>query len=299
MPYDAKDDSRKCYDAAIDAMRERHDAIMAAGAKRIEYIGDAVLIQGDCLEIMPALGRVDSAFFSPPYNLGEGMEDKGGFRVGHSGSRWRNTGFSEGYNSHSDNMPYNDYCDWQRSVLDVCWSITRGAIFYNHKPRVVKGELRTPLSFIPFPLRQIIIWDRRGGFNYNAGAYMPSHEWIVLGAKPGWQLRSKAASGVGDVWRITPQGVEGHPCPFPVELPAMAMETTSGDLWLDPFMGSGTTLVAATQLGRRSIGIELDPDYFDIACKRVSEAWKQPRLFDEPKAPKPVTGDMFAQGDPQ
>ena len=63
----------------------------------------------------------------------------------------------------------------------------------------------------------------------------------------------------------------------------------------DPFMGSGTTGVAALQLGRKFIGIEIDPGYFDIACKRIEEAWRQPRLFEEPRkkpAPAPTFFDL-------
>ena len=60
---------------------------------------------------------------------------------------------------------------------------------------------------------------------------------------------------------------------------------------LDPFMGSGTTLVACAKLGRKGIGIEIDPDYFDIACKRVEDAYRQPDMFVEPPA-KPVQTGM-------
>ena len=56
---------------------------------------------------------------------------------------------------------------------------------------------------------------------------------------------------------------------------------------LDPFMGSGTTLVACVKLGRKGIGIELDPDYFDIACERVRKAYEQPDMFIAPPAEKP------------
>jgi site-specific DNA-methyltransferase (adenine-specific) len=64
---------------------------------------------------------------------------------------------------------------------------------------------------------------------------------------------------------------------------------------LDPFMGSGTTGVAALQLGRKFIGIEIDPGYFDIACRRIEEAWKQPCLFEEPKR-KPQPAPNFFDG---
>ena len=61
---------------------------------------------------------------------------------------------------------------------------------------------------------------------------------------------------------------------------------------LDPFMGSGTTGVACIKLGRKFIGIEIEPKYFDIACRRIEEAWKQPRLFEEPKQ-KPIQGALL------
>ena len=65
---------------------------------------------------------------------------------------------------------------------------------------------------------------------------------------------------------------------------------------LDPFMGSGTTGVACANLGRSFIGIEIDPGYFDIACRRIEEAYRQPRLFEEP-APKPVQDAFSFDGD--
>lgn len=85
----------------------------------------------------------------------------------------------------------------------------------------------------------------------------------------------------------------GHPTQKPVAL----MEWCLGFLpdaktILDPFMGSGTTLVACAKLGRAGIGIELDPDYFDIACRRVEQAYRQPDLFIPAPAPKPVQEGM-------
>jgi len=76
----------------------------------------------------------------------------------------------------------------------------------------------------------------------------------------------------------------------------VARASLDGETILDPFMGSGTTGVACVQLDRKFIGIELDPDYFEIACKRIEEAYRQPKLFPVEK-PKPAkTGDMFAEG---
>lgn len=74
-----------------------------------------------------------------------------------------------------------------------------------------------------------------------------------------------------------------HPTQKPLKLITRLIDQTDGCTILDPFMGSGTTGVAALKLGRKFIGIEIEPKYFDIACRRIEEAWKQPRLFEEPK----------------
>lgn len=88
----------------------------------------------------------------------------------------------------------------------------------------------------------------------------------------------------------------GHPTQKPLAVMLWTLERIGdAETILDPFMGSGTTGVACVNLGRKFIGIELDPGYFDIACKRIEEAYKQPRLFEEP-APKPVQQSMFGEG---
>jgi hypothetical protein len=115
--------------------------------------------------------------------------------------------------------------------------------------------------------------------NFNPTAFVPTHEWVMLLAHPDFRLRSRGVSGLGDVWRATPEANE-HPAPFPISLPLNAMDAVDGEAWLDPFMGSGTTGVAAMQMGRSFIGIELDPRYFDMACRRIEQAHKQRPLFD-------------------
>lgn len=253
---------------------------------QMERIGDATLYLGDCLEVMDSLPRdaAEIAVTSPPYNLGEGMEDKGGLRVGHAGSKWRDAKLRDGYGSHNDAMPYTAYVTWQRKVLDELWRVSAGAIYYNHKPRVVKRRLRTPLDIVHLPVRQIIIWDRGSGFNCMAGAYMPVCEWIVLCAKPDFSLRHKSASAVGDVWRIRPSADPDHPASFPLDLPYRAIETSGAESVIDPFMGSGTTGVACAKLGRKFIGIELESKYFDLACRRIEAEYRQPALFSTPAA---------------
>lgn len=85
-----------------------------------------------------------------------------------------------------------------------------------------------------------------------------------------------------DVFRYPAPSGTGHPTSKPVGLMRDLCEIIGGETILDPFMGSGTTLVACAKLGRKGIGIEIDPDYFDIACARVEDAYRQPDLFVEP-----------------
>ena len=246
---------------------------------------------GDCLEILPTLeaGSVDAVITSPPYNLGN--TSGGGFPpLGHyapdsamshrgGGGKWRrasmNGGISHGYGAHRDDMPHDEYVAWQQSALTHCWWLlsASGAIFYNHKPRVLSGRLVTPLEYNPqLPLRQIIIWARAGGINFSPAFYLPTHECVVLLAKDSFRLKSKGASGVGDVWYIPQETGTEHPAPFPLELPLRILETIDAQEILDPFMGSGSTGVAAIRLGRRFLGIELDERHFATAVRRIERA---------------------------
>ena len=247
---------------------------------RIEKIGTSTLYLGDCREVLAGLpdGLSEIAFTSPPYNLGEGMEDKGGLRVGHSGSKWGSRKLRDGYGDYNDAMPYPEYVDWQATILNELWRVCAGAIYYNHKPRIVKRAARLPL-FTDLPLRQIITWDRGSGFNCMDGAYMPTSEWIVLYAKPAWSLRDKSASAVGDIWRVPATVDPDHPASFPKALPARALETSGAASLIDPFMGVGTSGVAAVEMGRDFTGIELNERYFDIACRRIEDAQRQGNLF--------------------
>lgn len=90
----------------------------------------------------------------------------------------------------------------------------------------------------------------------------------------------------------------GHPTQKPLRLMEWCLGfIPDAQTILDPFMGSGTTGVACVNLGRKFTGIELDPDYFEIACKRIEEAYRQPRLIEEPR-PKPVQEVLFAKEKP-
>jgi len=223
-------------------------------------------------------GSIDMVFTSPPYNLGNSTG--GGIKSGGKSGKWKAgaEGLGKGYNTHSDDLPYTDYVDWQKRFISVCWDTLSetGAIFYNHKPRVQAGKLQTPFNYIPEHLtdnvRQVVIWKRSGGINFSPSFYLPTHEWVVIIAKKDFRLRDKSASGAKDVWEVQQERGSKHPAPFPVELPTIALETTTAKTVLDPFMGSGTTGVACKNLNRDFIGIELDEEYFKIAEERIANA---------------------------
>jgi site-specific DNA-methyltransferase (adenine-specific) len=255
----------------------------------VVVIGNATLYLGDCREIIPTVPVVDLIVTSPPYNLGAAPWA----RLGH----WKPGGLSGGrnkwkagasgqagveYGAHVDAMPWPEYVVWQREILSSLWKklSDTGAVFYNHKTRVIGSRVWTPFELIPpeLSLRQIITWARPGGMNFNKTAFVPTSEWIMLLAKEPFRLKSRGVSGLGDVWQMKPERNE-HPAPFPVELPQRALEATDATLCLDPFMGSGTSGVACARLNRRFIGIEIDPRYFEMACRRIEAEHAQGRLL--------------------
>lgn len=254
-------------------------------------IGEATLYCGDCLEVMGSVPlRPALVVTSPPYNLAAapwphlGHWKAGGPSGSGGRGKWQagaNASDGPNYGTHRDAMEWGSYVDWQRSVLWLLWKLLAddGAIFFNHKPRVIGTKLWTPQELLPseVELRQIIVWKRPGGMNYSPASFVPTHEWIMVLAKAAFRLKTKGVSGLGDVWDMTPERNE-HPAPFPLALPAKAIEATAGGLVLDPFMGSGTTGVAAAGAGRPFVGIEIDRRFFDMACARIDAAYAQLEL---------------------
>ena len=231
--------------------------------------------QGDCIKLMNRLpvGSVGLIVTSPPYNLknstGNGLKDG-------RGGKWPKAELINGYSDHSDDMPYAEYIEWQRKCLEAMLRVLRedGAIFYNHKWRVQGGLLQDRHEIIEgFPLRQIIIWQRNGGINFNSGYFLPTYEVIYLLAKPEFRLASKA-NAQGDVWQIPQESQNPHPAPFPVELAQRCVESTNAQIVLDPFLGSGTTAIAAESCGRKWIGLEISKDYCKVARERIRAAVK-------------------------
>jgi site-specific DNA-methyltransferase (adenine-specific) len=207
---------------------------------------------------------------SPPYNLknstGNGMKDG-------RGGKWSNAALIKGYSDHDDCMPHEEYVKWQRDCLTEMMRVLRpdGAIFYNHKWRVQDGLLQDRHDIVSgFPVRQIIIWKRKGGINFNAGYFLPTYEVIYLIAKPEFRLAPKA-NAQGDVWDIPQARDNKHPAPFPMELVQRCISATMGGVVLDPFIGSGTSALAAEILNREWIGADVSPEYCKMAEKRLKD----------------------------
>ena len=213
---------------------------------REERIGDCRLILGDCLEVMPTLGKVDAVITDPPYGIGA---DKAAAK--NKGKRgWTDYGMS----------------DWDAerpsaAVFAECLRISQSQIIWG-------GNYFT--DFLP-PKMRWLIWDK-GQRNFSLADF-----------EMAWTSQDKAARAFDYPRALALQDGKQHPTQKPVALMQWCLGfLPDADTILDPFMGSGTTLVACAKLGRKGIGIELDPDYFAIACKRVDEAYRQPDLFVAP-----------------
>ena len=226
---------------------------------------------GDCLPIMrrfPA-GMFRVIVTSPPYNNNLFRPER------------RN--LITGYDNYNDNMPQAEYIAWQRDCLAEMLRLLRpdGAIFYNHKWRIKNGLLDDHKNITDgFPVRQIIIWAKPGSPVSTQSFFLPDYEVIYLIANQNFRL-TKRAPGYGCIWRFPypPVFKVDHPAIFPLALPARCIEAVGGGPVLDPFMGSGTTAVAAERLGVEWCGIEQSEKYIKIARSRVAAEQAQLKLW--------------------
>jgi site-specific DNA-methyltransferase (adenine-specific) len=229
---------------------------------REDRIGNQRLILGDCLQVMPGLGRFDAVVTDPPY----GIEFSRGAGGGGFGGKAR-------YHSTPDSLPVikgDDQPFDPAPILGLCVpTIMWGANHYADK--------------LPASARWLV-WDKRRGTTVNDFA----------DCEMAWTNIPGPARVLPHMWngglRDSEQGV---PRVHKTQKAIAVMEWCLGFLpdartILDPFMGSGTTLVACQRMGRHGIGIEIDPDYFAIACRRVDEAARQPDLLIPEARPVPV-----------
>jgi len=229
-------------------------------------------INGDVLDVLKKIPdeSIDLAITSPPYNLknstGNGMKDG-------RGGKWASAALLNGYATYNDNMPYGAYISWQRAILTETMRVLKpsGAFFYNHKWRVQANLIQDRREIIDgFPVRQIIIWQRAGGINFNPGYFLPTYEVIYMITKPKFKLVPKA-NAFGDVWTFPQEMHNTHPAPFPVALIDRIIGSTDAQIIIDPFMGSGTTAIAAKMRGRQFIGIDIAKEYCVLSEERLAE----------------------------
>jgi modification methylase len=230
------------------------------------------IIVGDCLDIMRKMpdGSINLAITSPPYNLKNSTGN--GMSVNTKTGKWAGNALQNGYSHYDDCMPHDKYAQWQHNCLKEMFRLITddGAIFYNHKWRVQDGLLQDRQDIVrDLPVRQIIIWRRKGGINFNPGYFLPTYEVIYLIPKPKFKLIPKA-NAVGDVWEFTQEMNNNHPAPFPLALIERIVVSTKANIIFDPFMGSGTTAVAALKYHRNYIGIDISPEYCEMATKRIA-----------------------------
>lgn len=242
--------------------------------------GTVTIYHGDCREVLPKLaGSIDIVVTSPPYNMGLTPGGNGRGLYPHATQKAHRF-TTAGYDAHDDAMPWAEYCAWQRECLGMMFEAATAAVFYNHRPRVMHGRLTQPLDgefgheAHGVQLRQVIVWDRGTGIDVNLNHFCTRQEWVYLFARPTFRLVDRAASGMGDVWRLGMShdpATGDHPAPFPVALPARCIAATGAKSVLDPFMGSGTTLRAAADAGVRAVGIDKSERYCEIAARRLDQ----------------------------
>jgi modification methylase len=235
-----------------------------------------------CGDVLSELKKLDSesvdvVVTSPPYNLknstGNGM-NQGDKRWG----KWKNSKLMDGYSKHTDNMSREDYISWMQECLKEMFRVLKpnGAIFFNHKFRVQGGLMQGHPFLEGFNVRQMIIWARSGGMNFNTTYFLPTYEVIYLmpkttKGKDAIRLKKEAVKK-RDKKRIHQDTKNPHPASFPVELVDNILTSCEGKIVLDPFAGSGTVGVSAKKNGWSYVLIDNSPEYCDMAEQRIKEA---------------------------
>ena len=243
---------------------------------RRHTVGNCELWLGECQDVLPQLPPVNCVVTSPPYNTLAGVPTKGSGLWGQSSG---GAGFVKALaeNGYADQRPETEYIAEQCAVFSAINAAHDASLFYNHQIRWRDGIVSHPVEWfkpIGWSLRQEIIWDRCNGMMMNARMFVRFDERILWFTRGKWKW-NQTQVGLGTVWRIPPQQNKDHPVAYPLEIPTRCISaaTDPHDIVLDPYMGSATT-------GRKFIGIEREPKYFDVAVERIERAHAQGLLFD-------------------
>jgi site-specific DNA-methyltransferase (adenine-specific) len=209
-------------------------------------IGDATLYLGDCLEILPTLGPVDAVVTDPPYGIGNFVQTTGRLR-GSGDNRGKPVDWNEA-------PPPPEFFDHIKRLSNhrIVW----GANFFNSFED--KGGA--------------IVWIKR--------QKMPNFSKADIASCTHFQ-KTEIVEIPWTNFTKTHKGETDHPCERPIALYEWCIDyLPKCHSFLDPYMGSGSVGVACHRLGREFIGIEIEPKYFDIACKRIEDAQRQGNLFE-------------------
>ena len=207
-------------------------------------IGDATLYLGDCIDILPTLPKVDACITDPPYGINENHKKVA---------------------SRANKAAARDYCefDWDKAppsneLIDAIRAKAEWCALFG-------GNYFT----LP-PTSCWLVWDKLNTGDF-ADCELAWTNWPKAVRRIQWRWNGMIRQGSEDRF---------HPTQKPLEVMKWVIDLCpKAETILDPFMGSGTTGVAAVQMGRRFIGIEREERYFDIACKRIEQAVAQGQLF--------------------
>ena len=232
---------------------------------REEIIGDCRLILGDCRDVLPTLGKVDAVVTDPPYGINDAPLSRPGGKRG--GKAISNTWHAESHWDAAIDALWPEMCSAKAPV--VAW--------FGHWRK--REEVERAMAH---PLRAEIVWAK----DCHVGPPCPvamRDERVWLFSAEGIKGRTFETS-VWDQPIIPTWSHKHHKNEKPVALMERLIAFLGPSSVLDPFMGSGSTGVACVRLGLPFVGVEREPEHFETACKRIAEAYAQPRLFSPPKA---------------
>ena len=226
----------------------------------------------DCLELLKQVAdeTIDLTITSPPYNLGVKH---------HTGNN-----VFEAYDEYIDDMPEEEYQQQQIKVLNEIYRATKqgGSLMYNHKNRIKNGKQITPYEWLlksEWTLKQEVVWFN-GSQNFDKCRFYPMTERIYWLSK-GTNTNFTNAINQHDLIKDTAEGTDKeHKRAFPVKLAQRFIICfPDAELIFDPYMGSGTTAIAAIRENRKYLGAELSKKYYDLANKRIEYETAQTKLF--------------------
>lgn len=251
---------------------------------RVETIGDCTLYNGDMREIISTFAPVDCVITDAPYKVSSGgfasnLQLEGGFG-----------GWMKDYGNGGDIVECDiEWTDWLPLAF-AALKDDKQAYFMTNGKNLSRAQGAAEVA--GFDLHTILVWDKRAAL---PNKYYQNVTEFTLFMKKGkaFTIRVPASKNLVSLFQ---RDESPHPTEKPTGLMStyISNSTWVGDTILDPFMGSGTTGVACAKMGRKFIGIELDPKYFDVACDRIRKAYEQGDMFAEPVRKEKKPADIFA-----